>query len=416
MNILHIASTIHGGASTGMSRYREAMLLAGLKSRIVVAWDTPSDDPCVAVLKTKPFSLLCRLARRARVELDPSSRMLDAIKYLDSAADRRPSYELFSPPFSRCGPEEHPWVKEADVVNLHWVAGTVDWPRFFRKVRKPIMITLHDQQPYLGGFHYARDLEENPWLGGLESRVREIKRAALRGHRVTVIGNSEWNTREAKASGFFPAGTRYHRVYYPLDTQVYAPRPKEAARAALGLSPGRRVIGFACADLNTRRKGFDVLLAALQSLPAAVAARSCLLSFGHQPAQQIRDRVPMPWLHLGYLQTDAVKAAAYSAMDVFVVPSLAEAFGQTAIEALACGTAVIGSRTGGLTEALFGGEAGLLVEPANPGALLEALTSLLGDSERRDTLAAAGRTRVVERHAPARIGPQWLEICQGSRA
>ena len=42
----------------------------------------------------------------------------------------------------------------------------------------------------------------------------------------------------------------------------------------------------------------------------------------------------MPWLHLGHVESDAVKAAAYSAMDLFVVPSLAEAFGQTAIEAL----------------------------------------------------------------------------------
>src|ERR1039457_6404512 len=148
-----------------MLRYHRAVLEAGVDSRIIVGTGSPSADPCVAISPRKPLSLLCRITRRVHVELDPSSRMLKAIMRLDSAAGRHPSYELFSPPFSRCRPEEHPWVQEADVVNLHWVAGTVDWPRFFRKVRKPVVITLHDQQPYLGGLHYAQDLEENPWLG-----------------------------------------------------------------------------------------------------------------------------------------------------------------------------------------------------------------------------------------------------------
>src|ERR1035438_10334944 len=97
MNIVHIASTIHGGAGTGMLRYREAMLSVGLKSRVVVAWDSPSGEPCVAVSPRKSLSPLCRVARRVCVELDPSSRMLKVIKHLDSAAGRQPSNELFSP-------------------------------------------------------------------------------------------------------------------------------------------------------------------------------------------------------------------------------------------------------------------------------------------------------------------------------
>ena len=125
----------------------------------------------------------------------------------------------------------------------------------------------------------------------VEARARGVKQAALVGHRVTVVGNSEWNTREAEARGFFPAGTRYHTVYYPLDTQAYVARPKETARAALGLPLGRTVIGFACEELGNRRKGFEVLLEALQRLPASLTARCCLLSFGRAPAQEVKDRV-----------------------------------------------------------------------------------------------------------------------------
>jgi glycosyltransferase involved in cell wall biosynthesis len=416
MVVAHIASTLTGGAGIGMQRYHEAMLVAGLDSRIVVGSGSASADSRIARCHRQPASLVRRVARRVGIQLDPAARRLSEVEELDAAAGGHAGYELFSPPFSDCIPEEHPWVKQADVLNLHWVAGTVDWPRFFRKVSKPVIITLHDQQPYLGGFHYARDLDNNPHLQRVEAHARGVKQAALAGHRVTVVGNSEWNTREAQASGFFPTGTRYHTLYYPLDTQVYAPWPKQAARAALGLPPARTVIGFASEDLGNRRKGFDVLLEALQRLPASLTTQCCILSFGREPAQELKDRVPMPGLHLGHLDSDAVKVAAYSAMDLFVAPSLAEAFGLTAIEALACGTPAIASRTGGLAEALFGGDGGVLVEPGNPTALVEALISSLEHSERRATLAGAGRRLLVERHAPARVGQHWLEICRASLA
>ena len=414
MVVTHIASTFAGGAGAGMLRYHAALLGVGVNSRILVDPGSLSNDPGIAVLPRKPLSLLPRVARRAGIELDPGEQMLQAVRQLDAKSGQEPNYELFSPPFSNLTPEDHPWVREADVVNLHWVAGTVDWPRFFRKLRKPLIITLHDQQPYLGGFHYARDLEENPWLGGLESKVREIKKTALRGHRVTVIGNSDWNTREAEASGFFPDGTRFQTVYYPLDTTVFTPRPKDAARTALGIDPARAVIGFACEDLSNRRKGFDVLLEALPKLPSPLAAQCSLLSFGREPARQLKDRVPMPWLHLGHLQADAVKAAAYSAMDLFVVPSRAEAFGQTAIEAIACGTPVVASREGGLAEAVFQGEAGILFETGDPRALAAAISSLLESPERRAALATRGRALVVERHDASKIGRQLLALCEAA--
>jgi glycosyltransferase involved in cell wall biosynthesis len=412
MTVLHIATTLDGGAGIGLRRYHETMLAAGLDARVIVGSSSIGTDSRVAVSTRTPASLLWRLARRAGIQLDPAAKMRAAVKRLDAGAGRQASYELFSPPFSACAPEEHPWVQEADEVNLHWVAETVDWPRFLRKIRKPMIFTLHDQQPYLGGLHYAMDLENNPWLKEVEARARAIKLSALNGRPVTVIGNSEWNMREAEASGFFPAGSRFHTVYYPLDTNVYAPRPKDAARAALGIESGRAVIGFACDDLNNRRKGFDILLVALQSLPAAVASRTCLLSFGREPAQQVRDRVPSPWFHLGCLQADAVKVATYSAMDVFVIPSRAEAFGQTAIEALACGTAVVGSNVGGISEALDHGRCGLLCSPDQPESLATELAELLTNAELRVEIASRGRAHVQTRHSPEGCARTYLKACR----
>ncbi|CAM2829923.1 glycosyltransferase [Rariglobus hedericola] len=327
--------------------------------------------------------------------------MMDELVKSRPPSARPGDIELYSPPFSRHHPELHPWVVEADIVHLHWIAGFVDWPRFFRTTRKPVVFTLHDQQNYLGGVHYENDFTANPWLAPLEHRTRQTKKAALSGHSVSVIGNSEWNTRLAAASGFFPQGTTFHTIPYALDTELYSPRTKTEAKAALGLPPDHLVIGFASDDLGNRRKGFDVLIQALRSLPAADSKVS-LLSFGRSPANSLAASLELPWTHLGFIDADPVKAAAYSAMDVFIVPSRAEAFGQTAIEAMACGTPVIASNVGGLPEALDFGRCGLLVEPDRPDLLCEAIKSLLDDPARRGSLAGDARRHVVSQHDSVR--------------
>jgi glycosyltransferase involved in cell wall biosynthesis len=228
-----------------------------------------------------------------------------------------------------------------------------------------------------------------------------VKQRALLGRRIAVIGNSEWNTRRATQSGFFEPTTRFETIYYPLDTEAFQPRPKPACRTALGLQLDHTVIGFACDDLGDPRKGFDTLVGALKSLPAELATRISLLSFGRDPSAALKSSIAVPWTHLGYINSNAAKIAAYSAMDLFVVPSHAEAFGQTAIEALACGTAVIASNVGGLREAVDQGRCGHLVEPGDSPALTQAIVDLAQRPDARAALADAGRALVVSRHAPS---------------
>src|SRR6202035_3810276 len=64
---------------------------------------------------------------------------------------------------------------------------------------------------------------------------------------------------------------------------------------------------------------------------------------------------------------------------VFACPSVYEPLGIVNLEAMACATAVVGSRTGGIPEVVAEGETGLLVPPGNPEALADALNALLSD-------------------------------------
>jgi len=85
-----------------------------------------------------------------------------------------------------------------------------------------------------------------------------------------------------------------------------------------------------------------------------------------------------------------------AAADVLVLPSVAEAFGLAAAEALHLGTPVVATKAGGIPEIIEDGKNGVLVEPANSEALSKGIADLLNDPDRRQYMAL-GRGKSVER-------------------
>ena len=89
--------------------------------------------------------------------------------------------------------------------------------------------------------------------------------------------------------------------------------------------------------------------------------------------------------------------------DVFVFPSLEEALGTAVLEAMAAGKAVVASRVGGIPEAVVDQETGLLVPPADSGALAEAVRKLLQDPDLRRQMGERGRLRIEEQFSINRM-------------
>ncbi len=110
-------------------------------------------------------------------------------------------------------------------------------------------------------------------------------------------------------------------------------------------------------------------------------------------AEQIKDRI----LFAGRQARDRLKLF-YSAADVFVTTPWYEPFGMTPLEAMACGTPVVGAQVGGIQYSVRDGETGYLVPPRAPDALAERLAYLYADPEHR---------RVLSRRALAHVNAHF---------
>jgi starch synthase len=105
-----------------------------------------------------------------------------------------------------------------------------------------------------------------------------------------------------------------------------------------------------------------------------------------------------------------------SAAMVFVCPSVYEPLGIVNLEAMACATAVVASRVGGIPEVVSDGVTGSLVrfDPDNPAAfragLAETVNELVADPDRAKRYGEAGRQRCVEDFSWAHAAEQTLEI------
>lgn len=183
-----------------------------------------------------------------------------------------------------------------------------------------------------------------------------------------------------------------------VDVDVFHPSRRTAGRARLGLEESARCLLFVAVNVLDARKGFRELMPVFRRL-AAQNPRLRLAIVGNLPTlpkeyQDLRER-----LHLvGSVNDDSELAELYAAADLYVVPSLADTFNITLIEAMSCGTPVVAYPTGGMTEVFVHGESGWFTEAQNPTALEAALRealSRLGDSERRELC----RLRAVEHYS-----------------
>lgn len=286
---------------------------------------------------------------------------------------------------------------------MHFISYFLDIPSFFRKVQKPIVWTLHDMSPFLGCFHYRMDSENNAAAFGLlEKELIEIKRTAYNEHQtLKIVTPSKWLMRESMASTALRNKEHYH-IRYSLDTDLFKPGDTKLIRHQYGLPDNKTLFLFVSEQLGNKRKGFDLLLQAINNLSPD---KFHLASIG-RPSGELQRLTN--YTALGTIEDTKEMAKLYAAADAFVLPSREDNLPNTMLEALSCGTPVVAFRTGGMADEIEPGFNGYLADEMNPNCLSVALQKFLDNPLAFDN--AAIRCRAVKLYSMIRQAEEYKRL------
>jgi len=412
LRVVHVNSLMIGGAAIAVQRIHGGLLRAGCDSSIFTLTNK-SDDSRVLRFKA-PRDLVSRMTyrwQRAGIEREFSAYR----------AKRPEGIEPFSSDRSEFGGDVLNQMSEHDIAHLHWVADFVDYRAFFSAVNKPIVWTLHDMNPFTGGCHYNMGCDHFriqcgmcPQLGGgehedLSRQILKRKQhaiSALMPKQLHIVATSKWMQQQAQSSALF-SQIPVSLIPLGVDTDLYSPRDGDGLRASLGIPKAARVVLFAAESIENKRKGFSELLQALAMLD--IDEELFLLTVGgNSPTLNGH----FNHIHLGFVDSSHLMSAIYSSADVFVIPSLQEAFGQTALEAMACGTPVAGFAVGGIVDTVRHGETGYLAAEEDVKGLCEGISRLLNDTGESRIMGRNARRMVENEYNLQRMSDRHIRLYQ----
>ena len=284
----------------------------------------------------------------------------------------------------------------------------------------PAVCTVHSLEPM------------RPWkeeqLGGGYAVSSFCERTALEGADAIVAVSSEMRR---DVLSCYPAvdPERVHVVYNGIDTEEYAPDAGTDVLERYGVDPARPSVVFV--GRITRQKGLAYLCdAALEIDPSAqlvlCAGAPDTPEIGVEIAAKVErvrsERGNVIWLEHMLEKREVIQLLSHAT--VFVCPSIYEPLGIVNLEAMACETAVVATRTGGIPEVVKDGVTGLLVpfeprddgsrEPVDPGAfasaIAERVNELVRDPDRAAEMGRVGRFRAVECFSWRAIAEQTVAL------
>lgn len=332
MKVVHLNTYNTGGAAKACLRLHNGLREQGVDSKVLLLYKTEDShevyDHRDSLLKAKALALKVKNYAFERKVQSDIKRICDV-------------FEFFSAPESVWQPENNPMVAEADVIHLHWVARFINYPTFFASLKKPIVWTLHDFNPFTGGFHYHFGFDLEPFKH-IYKRNIAVKKEALNKANITCVTPSKYLSEQSKTSEI---NSRFDHVIIGngVNTDHYKYKDKLHLKRELGLPVDKQILLFVSDVIEYERKGFSVLVDALTNVKF-----ECELAIVGNSNKRIE--IPGYKVHeFGQLKDEQL-AKVYGAADVYVNPTLADISSNTVMESLCCGTPVVVFPTGGVPE------------------------------------------------------------------
>ena len=348
IKVARITQTDLGGAGLCVQRLHDAYRLLYGNDTLLIANGVRYDESILIAEKdkrdnyhhkktyigTKIYHLLLRLRLVSkdilfREKLDKTRRIRE---------------HFFTLPFSDYkNIRELSIIKDADIINLHWIGDFVDIPSFVKDTGKPLVWSLHDENPARGGLHYDCPYPE---YRKLDRELQIVKIKALKNvQNLNVVVQSkkmEEFCLNSKVLGKYPVTV----IPNGVNVNQFVCKDKTESRKELDLPLNSKVFLFSSVDIYDKRKGLAYLISALEQLNDENVILLCIGRYDKVPQTKIKVRC------LGYIDDRNKHSSIISSSDYFVLSSFQESFAKTPLEAMACGIPVIAFPCSGVEDCI----------------------------------------------------------------
>lgn len=386
MKILHISTYNAGGAANSLYRLHKELSSQNVESKWLVLKKSKDTIETYAFhnssLKLRLITLIHKIGFRLKVSNHP---FLDAKEKLRKQEERQlcQGVESYHTPTTDFNIMKSPLYKWADIIHLHWVAGFLDYPSFFKANQKPVVWTLHDRGPFSGGLHYC---EYESILNINNAPIhREFSKAALAKFKLnkklkseafknvrnlSIVSPSSW-LKEESMNSIFQEFT--HQVVPYGIPDSFSHHPKDLARLHSNLPMDKFILLFVSDYIQNNRKGFQILIDSIMSLDLPDLLL-CSVGKDIHLSEENEDYRNLNIQHFGKVTDELILAQIYAAADYFIIPSLEDNLPNTVLESICCGTPVLGFEIGGISEMITNSENGFLTPAISSNGMSELIS------------------------------------------
>lgn len=401
MKVVHVCSVVgSGGAAHSMLNLHQGLLSLGIES-VILAESVRVQDKNFVETAHRPETR--KSLDRAGWDLVWNNRT--------ALSNTHFSLDLFGQLIA-----DHPLIKNADVINLHWTSGFLSSVSLAQLacLGKPVVWTLHDIHPLTGGCHFPSgcsrfhetcgdcpQLNVDHWE--MTKRTHAAMKAAVALIQPHYVAPSEWIRQNIRSSGI-SSSSPVSRIPYGVDSTVFKPGGMQDARKELNLADDCWYILLASHSLDEKRKGAAYAIDILQQIrnsdaagDAVASGKLRLLCCGHDTEKLVLEG----WVidRLGYV-IPSTMALVYQSANAMLFTSIEDNLPNVIMEAMACGLPVVGHAVGGAID-LLGGEnaAGLLFDLGDAAGGSENILKLFQGKEAAGSLASIGIEKIVSQYS-----------------
>jgi glycosyltransferase involved in cell wall biosynthesis len=308
-----------------------------------------------------------------------------------------------------------------DLVHIHWIGAGFISIRSLKRIRIPIIWTMHDSWPFTGGCHIPYNCEKFrhncgkcPELNSqleddLSRKIFNLKRRFYNQIKnITFVSPSNWLAESAFVSTLLK-DKKVIVIPNGIDTELFSPKNKAGAREYLNVSPLSKIVLFGAVNSTSdKNKGFLQLLSALKQIDIPDVE---IMVFG-STGDALINTLAAKTVFLGKISDENLMALIYSAADVTVVPSLSENLSLVIMESLSCGTPVVAFNVGGNSELVDHKVNGYLAEPFSTADFSNGIKWVLEKQGKTDILSRKAREKIINNFDINLVVKKYFELYQ----